>query len=145
MILAQLSTNVPAATTNSWIWGMAGACTILATVLVCWNQLMKALDRHSGKSNVPQPLTVEIAKQMHEQFADKTVFQEHVEHNTGRHAQLFREIERVEREARAALEVKFADLAIERRESLEKLNEQFVFIREHIASINTELKLRRRS
>lgn len=142
MLLAQLSTNVPASTTNSWIWGLAGFATLLGAILICWNQLMKALGK--DRQNITQPLTVEIAKHLHEQFADKTVFQEHVEHNTGRHAQLFKEIERVEREARAALEGRFADLAIERRESLEKLNDQFVFIREHIASINTELKLRRR-
>jgi len=92
----------------------------------------------------PQPLTVEIVKALHEQFADKQEFENHVEHNTERHGQLFNNINRVEREARESMERKFTSLNDERRATVEKLDAQFVFIRENIAAINRELQIRNR-
>lgn len=90
----------------------------------------------------PQPLTVEVVKALHEQFADKREFEEHISHNTDRHGQLFASINRVEREAREALDKKFATLNAERTENIKHLNEQFTFIRENVAAINRELQIR---
>jgi hypothetical protein len=139
LILAQ---NVPPQVSGSWLWGAVGVAVGLGAILFCWNQLMRALDRFSGKSATPQPMNVEIVKALHEQFADKKVFDALVEHNTKRHGELFSAIERVERKAREAMEHRFTALNDERRETLEKLNEQFTFIREHIAAINRELQIR---
>lgn len=91
-----------------------------------------------------QPLAVEIVEELHQRFASRETFEEHVESNTTRHGQLFSRIDRVEREAREASDKKFAELNDERRRTLEKLNEQYAFIRENIAAINRELELRGR-
>ncbi len=118
----------------------------LAIFVVCASGTAFYLKGIFGKkAPVPQPFAVEITKQLNELFADKKTFEEHAEHNTERHAQLFNKIDRVEREAREAMERRFTALNAERTESLEKLNEQFVFIRENIAAINRELQLRHKS
>lgn len=93
----------------------------------------------------PQPLTVEVVKALHEQFADKREVEEHVAHNTKRHGEIFASINRVEREAREALERKFAALNVERTENLKHLNDQFTFIRESLVAVQTELKIRNES
>jgi hypothetical protein len=98
--------------------------------------------RQSKSTITNQPLTVEVVKTLHEQFADKRSFEDHVKGNTARHAQIFNEIDRVEREARTALEKRFEALGKDRQASLETLNHQFSFIRESIVAIQTELKIR---
>jgi len=98
----------------------------------------------SGKSSAeisPQPLTVEIVKTLHEQFADKKVFEEHVSHNTRRHSQLFDEIDRVEIAARVALDARFSELNKERHATVEKINEQLVFIRENLVEVKTKIQM----
>jgi hypothetical protein len=94
------------------------------------------------QEKVPQPLSVEMVKALHEQFADKELFEDHVAHNTERHGQIFNKIDAVERQARIALDTRMGTLQEERALTLEKLNAQFTFIRESIAAINTELKIR---
>lgn len=74
--------------------------------------------------------------------ASKVEFDRLVAHNTERHGQLFSAISRVEREAREAMDNRFTNLNEERRATLEKLTEQFAFIRESIAAINRELQIR---
>ena len=93
----------------------------------------------------PQPLSVEIVEEMTKQFAAKADFDRLVENNTDRHGQLFNRIDKVEREARHALDTRMADLAEDRRDAMEKLNNQFTFIRENIAAINRELQIRNES
>lgn len=66
-------------------------------------------------------------------------------HTTRRHAEIFSSIERNQKEIRREVDDRFTALGEERKESLEKLNDQFVFIRESIAEIKTELKLRHKS
>ena len=78
-----------------------------------------ALFRKSDTEISPQPLAVQIVEELHERFAGKREFKEHVEHNTARHAQIFKEIQRVERE-----------VGIE----LNKITQQ-------VASLSTETKL----
>ncbi len=90
----------------------------------------------------PQPLAVTIVEEMHKRFASKEAFDSLSGSNTQRHAQLFNRIDQVEREARVAMDQKFTELNVERRETLERLNAQFAFIRENIAAINRELQLR---
>lgn len=80
---------------------------------------------------VDQPLSIEIVEELHERFAAKRAFDELVKHNTERHGQLFNRIEAVENEYRREL-----------GRQIEKVNEHFTFIREHIAAINRELKIR---
>ncbi len=91
----------------------------------------------------PQPLTVEIVKAIHDQFAKKEDFEKHVHSNTERHGQLFNGINRVERQAREEMDRRFTALNDERRATLSKLDDQFTFIRENIASINTEMRINR--
>jgi hypothetical protein len=116
----------------------------LGFTLFLLNQGFKFWGNITGKSKVPQPMNVEIVKALHEQFADKKIFEEQIKHTTKRHGELFAAIARVEREAREAMEYRFADLNKERAASLEKLAEQFTFIRENLAAINNELKIRTR-
>src|SRR5215469_8562941 len=92
---------------------------------------------------LPQPLNVEIVRALHEQFANKEDFEAHVAANTERHAQIFRKIENAERDARAALAEEIARINSDRQRTVEKLNDQFTFIRESLAAINTELKMKR--
>jgi hypothetical protein len=91
----------------------------------------------------PQPLSVSIEESLHEQFADKDAFGALVTSNTARHAQLFSKIEAVEKDARSALGDEVFKINCDRQRTMEKLNEQFTFIRESLAAINTELKLKR--
>jgi hypothetical protein len=102
-----------------------------------------ALFKKSGTEVSPQPLNVEIVKALHEQFANQDDFEALVAANTERHAQLFRRIETVERDARAALTDEIAKINADRQRTMEKLNDQFTFIRESLSAINTELKLKR--
>jgi hypothetical protein len=89
-----------------------------------------------------QPVTVQLVQELHEQFASKKIFEDHVKNNTGRHSQLFNRIDEVERHARLAMDAKFTALNEERKETLEKLNAQFTYIRENIAAINRELQIK---
>lgn len=90
----------------------------------------------------PQPLTVEVVKALHEQFADREAFEDHTKHTTTRHAQIFGRIDSVERTGRAELIALENKIQLDRQRTMEKLNDQFSFIRESVASINTELKIR---
>lgn len=118
--------------------------SLIATIIMAIGTLGMWLDARKTRtaSIPPQPFSVEIAKQLHEQFADKHVFEEHVKGNTARHGQIFSEIDRVERATRAEIERRFAELNKERAASLEKLTAEFTFIRENLAGINRELEIR---
>lgn len=135
MLLAQASPWDAPATIGAWL-----GCLLFAVML--FNALGKAYDRFTGKSKVPQPMNVEIVKALHEQFADKGTFEKHVAHSTSRHAQIFASIERVEKEAREAMDARFTQLSEERQATLEKLTNQLSFIRESIVEVKTELRLR---
>lgn len=126
-----------------WILGctiVMALCTIAAVVIS-----LVALKRKQETVISPQPLTVEVVKALHEQFADKDDFDELKDHTTQRHGQLFKAIEKVEREAREAMDKRFENLNDERKETLERLNNQFTFIRESIVAVQTELKIRNRT
>lgn len=130
IILAQ---NVPPAISGNWLWGFVGVAMGLGAVLWCWNQLMRALGKESQRTITPQPLAVEMTKELHEQFASREEFRNHVVHNTERHGQLFNRIDKVERDSRQS-----------QHESMEKISNQLTFIRENIAAINRELQLKPR-
>lgn len=102
-----------------------------------------ALFKKSDAQISPQPLNVEIVTALHDQFASKADFDAHIASNTERHAQLFRKLDTVERDARAALHTELSKLNTDRQRTVEKLNDQFTHIRESLAAINTELKLKR--
>jgi hypothetical protein len=93
------------------------------------------------RKGTPQPLSVEVVKSLHLQFADKEIFEKHIANNTARHAQLFNQIDELAKETRIEMDKRFTDLNDERRRTLEKLNEQYVFIRENISAINRELQI----
>lgn len=135
-----------AETTSQWAapTGTATWLAVASFLIFGANQAIKFWDRINGKARAisPQPLAVEITKQLDERFADKTEFQEQREHCTERHGQLFNRIDKVERDARKALEERFDSLAVDRQRSLEKLESQFTFIRENLAAINRELQIR---
>ncbi len=132
MMLAELTTLETTALTLGMVFGGLGC--LIACV---------ALFRKQEMQLSPQPLTVEVVKALHEQFADKEEFQALVQANTDRHAQLFKTIERVERDGRGALAGEVNKIQADRQRTMEGLNSQFTFIRESLAAINTELKLNR--
>lgn len=101
-----------------------------------------ALFKKSDTVISPNPLPVEVVKALHEQFANRDHFEKHLSQNTQRHAQLFAQIDELARETRIEMDKRFSELNDERRRTLEKLNEQYVFIRENISAINRELQLR---
>lgn len=135
-ILADISTVNPVTLKDLVVilFGALGA----ASVVVSWV-------RKPTTTISPQPLTVEVVKALHEQFADRDEFIELKEHTTARHGQLFSAINKVEREAREAMDKRFETLNVNRTEQIEKLNQQFTFIRETIVAIQTELKIRNRN
>jgi hypothetical protein len=132
MMLAQLSGLETAGVIGGLVFGGAGS-------LVAVIALFKKTDTQVS----PQPLNVEIVKALHDQFAKKDEFEAHVAGDADRQAQLERKLESVEREARAALGGEIARINADRQRTMEKLNEQFTFIRESLSAINTELKLKR--
>jgi hypothetical protein len=74
---------------EKWILG----CTIVGAICahrraVPWP--MVALNKKQETVISPQPFSVEIVKALHEQFADREIFEKHINNNTQRHAQLFR-------------------------------------------------------
>ena len=131
-ILASLTGLETAGVIGGLVFGGAGS-------LVAVIALFKKTDTEVS----PQPLNVEIVKALHDQFANKEEFAAHVASNTERHAQLFRKLEIVERDARAALTDEISKINADRQRTMEKLNDQFTFIRESLSAINTELKLKR--
>lgn len=133
MILAELTGLETAGLIGGLVFGGAGS--LVAVV---------ALFKKQETEVSPQPLNVEVVKALHDQFANKEEFEAHVASNTERHAQIFRRIETVERDARAALGEEMGRINAERERTMEKLNEQFTFIRESLSAINTELKLKRK-
>ena len=138
--MIMLAQQVPINVTTAWAWGLFGFIGVLGAALFFWNQLMKALGKQNQQTIAPQPLAVEITKQLDERFADKKEFEDQKDHCTERHGQLFNRIDKAERDARRLLDQRFEALAEERKESLEKLNNQFAFIREAVVELRTEIK-----
>jgi hypothetical protein len=103
-----------------------------------------ALNKKSDAQISPQPLLVQIRKALHEEFAKKEEFDRHVTINTERHSQLFKLIEKAQETARTELHQEINEIQADRARTMEKLNEQFTFIRESLAAINTELKINRK-
>ena len=99
--------------------------------------------RKQRKTTLEQPVDVRLVKALHEEFAHKAEFDQLVSSNTQRHAQLFGKMETIEREARALINHEITKINTDRTRTMEKLNEQFTFIRESLSAINTELKLNR--
>jgi len=133
MILASLTGLETASLVGSLIFGGAG--TAVAVV---------ALFKKTDTKISPQPLNVEIVKALHERFANKDDFEAHVAANADRHAQIYRKIETVERDARAALGEEIARINADRQRTMERLSDQFTHIRESLSAINTELKIKRK-
>ena len=131
-ILADLTGLESAGLIGGLVFGGIGA--IVAVI---------ALVKKTDTQISPQPLLVEIRKALHEDFAKKEAFDSHVAGNTERHAQIFRRIEAVERDARKELGEEISKINADRQRTMEKLNEQFTFIRETLSAINTELKFKR--
>ena len=108
-----------------------------AALAAAINQIWKLADRFKQK---PHP--GDVQRESAAKFATKSEFNQHVRGNTERHGQLFDKIDRTERAIRSDMDQRFLNLAEDRKETMEKLNTQFTFIRENISSINTELKIR---
>ena len=136
MFLAELTGLETASLIGSLIFGAIGVVVAIVAMI-----------RKQDVVISPQPITVELVKALHEQFAAKADFDKLVESNTARHGQLFKAVEGVRDESRKALEDKVAAIQLDRQRTMERLNEklgeQFSFLRESLAAINTELKLRR--
>jgi hypothetical protein len=125
---------------SMFIFGIAMlvATSFVAVAIFAWLQyrLEKKSKKEPQKSEItPQPLAVTIVEEMHKQFADRVVFETHVTTNTSRHSQLFKEIDRVEREARQALDKKLADVNEDRRRTLDALNGKFEALQKEISNM----------
>lgn len=123
---------------EKWILG----CTIVMAFAAIGALVVAiiALNKKTETQISPQPLAVELVKELHEQFAGLEPFEKHVEHNTARHAQLFASVERVEREGRAHLEAATREINGQRQQTMEKIASEFTFIRENLAEIKSRLK-----
>jgi hypothetical protein len=132
LMLAELTGLETAGIIGGLVFGGAGS-------LVAVIALFKKTDTEVS----PQPLNVEIVKALHDQFAQKDDFEAHVARETERQTQLLRKLDLVERDARTALGTEIAKINSDRQRTMEKLNEQFTFIRESLAAMNMELKLNR--
>jgi len=120
--------------------------SLIATLVMAIGTFGMWIDgRRSRKTVLEQPVDVRLVKALHEEFAQKAEFEQLVNSNTQRHSQIFKRIEDVEREARVLIGAEVSKINLDRQRTMEKLNEQFTFIRESLASINTELKINRES
>jgi hypothetical protein len=90
----------------------------------------------------PQPLTVEIVKALHDQFANKDDFCRHVVHAEKIHNELFNRMRAAENAARLELGQEITRINADRTATMKELNEQLTFIRESLAAINRELTIR---
>ena len=96
-----------------------------------------------------KPTGGEVMEIARKEFQPKGHYASHEElktlaaHTTNRHSQLFRAIEDVEKAARHELNSSVNSINDDRRRTLEKLNNEFTFIRETLSSINTELRIKR--
>jgi hypothetical protein len=127
-------------TFEQWMLGLG-----IMGAFVSFGALVVAVIAINKKTDVkvsPQPLTVRLIEELHEQFAGKKAFEELARSNTERHGQIFSEIRRVEKERREDVDARFLSLEKSRNETMSKLNDQFTFIRENIAAINRELEIR---
>lgn len=131
-MLANLTGLESAGVVGGLVFGATGAIVAIVS-------LFKKTDTKIS----PQPLHVEMDRALHERFANKDDFEAHVAANTERHAQIYRRIETVEREARTGLAAEIARINADRQHTMEKLNDQFTFIRESLSAIKTEMKLKR--
>ena len=99
---------------------------ILAAIAFGANSVLDLVSRMRGDNNKPtqiaQPLAVELVEELHEQFAGKRIFEEHVKNNTERHGQIFKRIEKVEEDTRNSIVREVAQINNERRQTLESLN-----------------------
>jgi carboxylesterase type B len=130
-------------TFEQWMLGLGivGAfCSFSALIVAIF-----ALHRKTDSVISPQPLAIQLVEELHEQFAGKQAFEDLARGNTERHGQIFAEIRRVEKERREDVDARFIQLEKSRNETMEKLNDQFTFIRENIAAINRELEIRSES
>lgn len=98
--------------------------------------------RRADVAIAPQPLAVKIIEEIHERFAAKKEFVEHVKENSARHAQIFNRIDTVRDMAREELERRIDEVQLDRRRTMEKLSETFTEIRADLVAIKTELKIR---
>jgi hypothetical protein len=110
MILAeQVAANVN--------WSLICNLVLALTGILMW------LDSRKVKATTisPQPIVIQEQKE----FVNKNEFQTVAAGNTERHAQLCQAIEKVEREARAALTTEVNKIQTDRQRTMEKLNEHF--------------------
>ncbi|HTB86015.1 MAG TPA: hypothetical protein VK742_20385 [Candidatus Sulfotelmatobacter sp.] len=128
-------------TFDEWMLGLGITgtfCTVGAMIIA-----VIALNKKTLTQISPQPLTVRLIEEMHDQFANKKAFDDLVKHNTERHGQIFAEIRRVEKERREDVDARFLQLGESRNDTMEKLNQQFLYIRENLAAINREMQIRK--
>jgi nicotinamide mononucleotide adenylyltransferase len=105
---------------------------------------IKQMVQPATQNIAPQPLQVKITEEMHERFAGKDEFANHVAGNTLRHAEMFGRIDTAQSKARLELAEAIKKIDADRDKMLDKFNAEFTFIRESLSAINTELKLKRR-
>lgn len=127
---------------EKWMLGctiVMALCTLAAVVIsiVAMNKKQEV--------QLQQPVSITITEELHKVFAAREAFEKHQEENSERHGQLFRRIDDVERQSRRELMEAVSGINADRQRTMDKLNNEFTFIREHIAGINRELKIRHES
>jgi len=87
----------------------------------------------------PDPVRVQVTEAQHQQFASREAFEKLTADNTRRHAQLFAEIDKVTEDTRKNVEAAVREINQDRTRTMEKLNTEFIFIRENLAEIRTNV------
>lgn len=139
-ILAQAAADAPGNNSDIITWGIILTLTTIASNVVA---VIVAFKKQKTEIT-SQPISVEVVKALHEQFADKGEFLKLKDHTTARHGQLFDSIDKLERAARAELLAQIAIIQSERQRSLEKLdqrNERYMFALGKIAAkLNVDIE-----
>ena len=113
-------------------WGQVGA--LAGTLAVVVGAVMAVIAYFSRtKIEVgPQPLTVEVVKALHDQFANLEEFKQLAKHTTERHGQLFKSIERAREDARAELGAAVNAINADRAQTMTGLRKDFDSIRSEL-------------
>jgi len=99
-------------------------CAIVFGAASCVIALIALLKKGEVQIS-PQPLAIQLVEELHEQFASKKSFEEHILGNTARHSQLFKKIEESEEKSQALIEKKISEVNEDRRRTMDRLDAKF--------------------
>lgn len=120
-------------------WGQMG---VLAGILAAVVAAVTAVAAYFSRARVeigPQPLTVEVVKALHQQFANLEEFKKLAAHTTERHAQLFKAVDRVREDARTEIAKAVNVINEDRARTMEGLRQDFSSVKTELTSQGKEI------